>query len=360
MHFHFRNVNDAFKGLVSGIHQGSIPTHKSPSRVGEVLMVEEPATITYTHPKERVLFNQARDCNPFFHLFEALWMLAGRNDVEPLMYYNPRMLEYSDNGQTLHGAYGHRWRSYFRLGHPPTILDQVREVCEELKKDPTSRRCVLQMWSSIADLGVRTKDKPCNTHIYFFQDGVKRLGMTVCNRSNDLIWGMLGANFVHFSILQEYMAACIGWEMGRYHQMTNNLHVYTERWQPEEWLAPDFVTYSESPQSIPLVQDPKRFDQECAAFVDSIDGDYTEPFLRQVAQPMCAAFRRHKQRCYQGDDNALAIVDRVWADDWRWAGHDWIAKRKRNWDRESNDGSNPYTKRELPRQSASGAIVSLI
>lgn len=345
MHFHFRNVNDAFKGLVSGIHQGSIPTHKSPSRVGEVLMVEEPVIVTYSHPKERVLFNQARDCNPFFHLFEALWMLAGRNDVGPLAYYNPRMLEYSDDGETLHGAYGHRWKDE----------DQLERIVRGLKENPNCRRQVLSIWSPWFDLGADSRDLPCNTHVYFFQDGISRLGMTVCNRSNDLIWGMLGANFVHFSILQEYMAACIGWEVGRYHQITNNLHVYTKQWHPEKWSADKSgVCYSDRAilQTIPLVKDPKRFDRECAAFVDSIDGDYSEPFLHQVAQPMCAAFRRHKQRCYQGDDNALTIVGRVWADDWCCASHAWLIKRKQNWERESNDGPNPYTKRELPRQPA--------
>jgi hypothetical protein len=34
--------------------------------------------------------------------------------------------------------------------------------------------------------------------------------MTVTNRSNDLCWGMLGANYVHFTILQEYLAARLG------------------------------------------------------------------------------------------------------------------------------------------------------
>ena len=41
-----------------------------------------------------------------------------------------------------------------------------------------------------------------------------RLQMTVHCRSNDIIWGTYGANAVHFSILQEYVAARIGVDLG--------------------------------------------------------------------------------------------------------------------------------------------------
>lgn len=36
---------------------------------------------TYLNSTERVLFDPKRDCNPFFHFMESLWILAGRNDV---------------------------------------------------------------------------------------------------------------------------------------------------------------------------------------------------------------------------------------------------------------------------------------
>ncbi len=343
MHLHFRNVNDAFRGLVTMVHQGTIPTRRCSSRVGEVLMVEEPVTVTYQKPKERVLFNQARDCNPFFHLFESLWMLAGRNDVESLAYYNPKMEDYSDDQVTLWGAYGHRWRSRFNL-------DQLRTIVYELKSNPDSRRCVLAMWDggtyvkggdNTADLlKVRRggKDIPCNTHAYFSvrcpvenldPREIRYLDMTVCNRSNDLIWGMLGANVVHMSILQEYLAACIGVDVGIYNQMTNNLHVYTERWEPEKWLQDNDRRLVEDP--FPLVQDPTVFDRECLAFIESIDGTFTEPFFKNVAQPMMAAFRAHKRRNYVDDNNALTLAARMEADDWREVAITWIERRRIGW-----------------------------
>lgn len=343
MHFHFRNVNDAFKRLVSGIHQGHIPTVCEPSRAGEVLRIEEPVIITYSHPQERVLFNRKRDCNPFFHLFESLWMLAGRNNLASLGYYNSRMQEFSDNGKTFHGAYGYRWCNY--PGCPTAYRNQLGYIIRVLQDDPTSRRAVLGVWDPKLDLVPQAeqnlpylnyqpgRDYPCNTHAYFSLRG-GALDMTVCNRSNDLIWGTLGTNVVHWSMLQEYLAACLKARVGYYHQISNNAHVYTAHWEPEGWLA----AYAQEPKfdydeyhPVPLVQNPARFDGECIQFVSSIDGNFGDPFLHFVAQPMCAAFRAHKLRRYRGDNGALELVNAVQAEDWRTAGTAWIDKRMRHW-----------------------------
>ena len=98
---------------------------------------------------------------------------------------------------------------------------------------------------------------------------------------------------------------------------------------------------------ISLVENAETFDRECNAFVDSIDGKFREPFLQKVAQPMMAAFRAHKQRKYSGDQNALSLMDRVWADDWRAVGKQWIEKRMLAW---VDKNKNVYTERESERQ----------
>lgn len=189
------------------------------SRNGPVLRFPTPVTTVWTDPLHRVSVSPIRDANPFLHLMEAMWMLAGRNDVETVAYYSKQMAEYSDDGKTLNAAYGYRWRKHF--GH-----DQLDEVVEILKKDPASRQAVVQIWDH-QDLVSSTKDRACNTQVLFeIQSG--RLNMTVFNRSNDSIWGCYGANVVHFSFLQEYMANRIGVDVGVYYQVSNNLHLYTE------------------------------------------------------------------------------------------------------------------------------------
>lgn len=208
------------------------------SRNGPVYRYMGPYTITYQRPTERVLMIQGRNENPFFHFIEAMWMLAGRNDLASIAWYNPRMAEYSDNGKTLNGAYGYRWRfaSYEvpvenRWTAPHTV-DQLRILAEHLKSNPTSRRAVLSMWNVEDDLLKidNSKDVCCNLEAVFQVDQVRNaLDLTVFNRSNDIYWGALGANQVHFSFLLEYMALLSGHNIGCYHQVSTNMHMYQER-----------------------------------------------------------------------------------------------------------------------------------
>jgi thymidylate synthase len=358
-----KNVNEAFNKLIKVFKSKRVAT--ADSRNGPVKILQEPLTLTYLEPTEKVLFNPARDCNPFFHVMEALWMLAGRNDVAFVEHFNSNIKNYSDDGKTFHGAYGYRWRNYFGY-------DQLDRIAAELSKDPTSRRCVLQMWDGgrtkiianngwnctdcgnwaegseevevvkgTGDLFVAThggKDVPCNTNIYFLMrsfDGIWYLDMTVCNRSNDLIWGMLGANVVHMSFLLEYMAARIGCSVGRYHQITNNLHAYTDKWTPDVWTESDTEDhYARKPHYImPLVKSPIQFEKELYQFMTSPTAEYKEPFLQKVAKPMYLAFIFHKLRDY---DSAFDWCEAISSEDWRTVSYEWLMKRSKAWKEKSN------------------------
>ena len=154
-----RNVNDA---LLLGLDLFQDPRNfrEQESRNGTTYEALEPVTTVYEKPWERVLLLKIRDANPFFHFIEGLWMLAGRNDLEPLTRYVKSMEDFSDYGETLWGAYGWRWRDYFHK-------DQIKVVIEMLRNNSDERRCVLQMWDANKDLGRDSKDVPCNTSIYF-------------------------------------------------------------------------------------------------------------------------------------------------------------------------------------------------
>lgn len=408
MHLTYRNVNDAFLGLVGYFHKPErwdstcgVGVVSSRSRNGNVSMIPEPVLITYQRPLERVLFNQARDCNPFALLYEALWMLAGRNDVESLAYYTKQFAEYSDDGRTLNGAYGYRWRAakgapnlWTSGGEPGKSVrgynrpgvDQLNLLVGHLKAQPDSRRAVLQMWNVEDDLlkiglggacncgadrtgpsaeahssscpaKAPSRDVCCNLSVMFslreydhWDEATRKsqrryLDITVTNRSNDLVWGMLGTNYVCFSILQEYMAAQLGVSVGQYHHFTNNLHVYDWNWKPQEWLVwydrPVAVRsdWYEGEQFIPLVKDPAVFDKEVQSFVDD-NGDgswfnhpspteqvmqaYKEPFLMHVAQPMCVAYHQHK---HGRREEALSAAGYIKADDWRITCTSWLERR---------------------------------
>jgi hypothetical protein len=173
------------------------------------------------------MFHPERDANPFLHLYESLWMLGGRNDLEPLLKFTQQFKEYSDDGETLRGAYGYRWAQ----------CEQLDIIARRLKKDPMDRRCVLQMWDVLRDLDYDGKDVPCNLVATFQMVQDRYLNMVVFNRSNDIIWGCYGANAVHFSMLQEYMANKIGCQMGTYTQVSVNWHVYEQVFERMEMIC---------------------------------------------------------------------------------------------------------------------------
>jgi hypothetical protein len=339
MHLQYRNINHAFRGILEQWEY--LPRVREESRVGTVERIANPVLLTYNRPTERVLFNTIRDANPFFHLFEALWMLAGKNDVSSLVYYNSQMEQYSDDGVTFNGAYGYRWRhARDEVSDGNCEIDQLDFLVDHLNRVPNSRRAVLQMWNVNDDLLQieDSKDCCCNTHVYFSIEDAQ-LNMTVCNRSNDLIWGLLGANVVHFSFLQEYMAARIGIQVGAYNHFTNNLHAYVSRFGRKVWL--EDTTYLQQDYTrrvhvpVPLVLNPIRFEEELPQFVENpFSSDWHEPFFREVAVPMLAAFRWHKQRDYT---KALIAVSEVQATDWRWAGEQWLVKRRDNWNYQNTD-----------------------
>jgi thymidylate synthase len=392
MHLTCRNVNEAFRVLVESIHEGWIPTEVEASRYGEVIRVPEPVIVTYTHPTEMVLFNAARDANCFFSLYESLYFLAGRNDVAPLAYYNSRMPEFSDDGETFNDSYGYRWRNgrHFKRGvdYPYGKTDQLDDIVGHLRRKPESRRAVLQMWNVEDDLMNIDDSKAvcCNLSAVFRvewgrcprcariassgvvmapfapcshckgtpNDAPEFLNMTVFNRSNDLVWGMLGTNAVHFSFLLEYMAARLGLKVGKYHQVTSDLHAYTKTWEPEKWLAdgtPDYYnpkaedpypplgSHQANPPAgigvVPLVKDSEDFERECRQLVQLNDGRgvydtrvssgrWEEPFFQTVAQPMFNAYHAYKTKACS---HALRWADLIAAPDWRIAARGWIQRR---------------------------------
>lgn len=232
------NVNDAYVKGLSLLQDEGV---RESSRAGDVIVMGSPVTTVYEKSYQRVLFNEKRDANPFFHLMESVWMLAGSNNGKWLdRYVSDFSSRYAEEDGKINGAYGYRWRNHFDT-------DQLITIGNMLLKDPTTRRAVLAMWDPQTDLGADVKDMPCNTHIYFRvrKSGyINYLDMTVCCRSNDAIWGAYGANAVHMSVLQEVMAGLAECRVGWYYQISNNFHAYADvfkKFKPD--IIPTFGLY---------------------------------------------------------------------------------------------------------------------
>ncbi len=322
-----RNVNQAFSEMFWKFKAENLKPEET--RNGPALVFPEPVTTVYERPQERVLFHNGRDANPIFHLMESIWMLAGRRDVAFLEQFNSKIGQYSDDGVNFNAAYGYRWRHHF--GH-----DQLLEVIRMLEKDYKSRQAVVQMWD-VEDLTKQTKDKACNMQVIFdIRRG--RLNMTVINRSNDMWWGAYGANAVHFSILQEFVALALGVPVGDYRQSSHNLHLYTELYDVSRYLdSPpndedyDYYSYwTGMAEPLPLFEgrDYRKFLEECEIFCNdpfNADIQYKNPFFSKVAHPMAMVSRVRKLK--QGDGRYYA--HKIRASDWRLAVFGWIDRREK-------------------------------
>lgn len=359
-HISAHSVNDA---LYQGLYHLAIFGLREDSRNGPVLVSPMPVITTYEAPRNRVLLNMRRDANPFFHLFESLWMLAGRNDLAFPQKFVNTFSAFSDDGETLHGAYGYRWRHAFGY-------DQLKLIIEELKANPQSRRCVLQMWDAtgceyvddkdplsyrwgmndLAKAREGGKDVPCNTAAYFDTIGGK-LNMTVTCRSNDVVLGACGANAVHFSFLLEYMALMTGIPMGEYRQFSNNYHLYTELYPklplPDRkaiealgdsvnasciYSTPGALrtrvytgTSLNSPHLIQVGEE-QCWHEDLEAFMDDFDvADFETRFFKHVVGPMYETWSAWKVGNFEEAEHLTLAVR---ADDWRTAAQDWLNVRK--------------------------------
>lgn len=329
-----RNVHQALPEMLYQLRASGV---RRESRNGPVLVFPHPVVVEYTRPQERVMFWPERDCNPFFHFFEALWMLGGRNDVAFPVRFNSTFGQFSDDGVTFNAAYGHRWRRYFGY-------DQLEIVAQRLRDNPDDRRVVLGMWDPHEDLGSSSKDVPCNLSACFQRGADGELNMTVYNRSNDIVWGALGANAVHFSVLQEFLALAIGCPVGRYWQISCNMHGYLKTVEPLMPLAdrafPSTQTQASDPYEQGVVQPLEMFPSgtggdfvsDLAMFLD--EGEramgYKTKFMRRVAMPLLRSWLAFKDSSDPARfHNARKIVQvDCHAKDWSLACDQWLARRE--------------------------------
>lgn len=337
-----RNVNDLYTGGVKLLRESGL---QEKSRAGSVMVMPSPVMSIYERPTERVLFDLGRDANPFFHLFESLWMLSGCEDADQLNHYVKDFgARFAEKDGTIHGAYGYRWRHQFGI-------DQLDTIVERLRTNPSDRQCVLQMWDadSCDDLRQDWKDRPCNTHAFFRireepdtrgGDLVidKKLDLTVLCRSNDIIWGAYGANAVHFSMLLEYMAGRIGVEVGRMYQFSNNYHAYLPIL--DKVGEPVTIEYENNVMPMPIGNVWNKWDRDLEAFIewhrwlweqddasedlDLPDDNIRNLWFRVVAAPMCIINWLWKKGRYA---DARGYTQHVEADDWREAASLWMNRR---------------------------------
>lgn len=167
-----------------------------------------------TDPRARISRTETRG-KPFSCLGELCWYLAGSNDLDYIYYYIPAYSESAEDGM-IFGGYGPRlfnWEG----------LDQWGNVAALLRRKPSSRRAVIQLFDAF-DIVEKHKDVPC-TCVLQFMVRDQKLNMLASMRSNDVILGLPHDVFT-FTMFQEIMARALSLEIGTYKHFVGSLHLY--------------------------------------------------------------------------------------------------------------------------------------
>ena len=172
-------------------------------------------------PRARLSRTETRG-RPFSALGEFLWYLTKDNRLEFIQPYIPAYADESEDGLTLYGGYGPR--IFAQRGQ-----DQLDDVIRQLRKSPTSRRAVIQIFSAEDNTknpstGKRHKEVPYYTTLQFLlRNG--RLNLIATMRSNDAYIGIPHDVFC-FTMLQEMVARILGAELGHYYHFVGSMHLY--------------------------------------------------------------------------------------------------------------------------------------
>jgi thymidylate synthase len=152
---------------------------------------------------------------------ELLWFLRGETNVRSLRAAGVSIWdEWANPEGDLGPIYGHQWRSWPAPdGHS---IDQVGQVIQEIRTNPSSRRLVVSAWN-VADLP-RMALLPCHVLFQFYVlDG--RLSCQLYQRSADVFLGV-PFNIASYALLTLMVAQVTGLAPGEFIHTFGDVHLY--------------------------------------------------------------------------------------------------------------------------------------
>jgi len=170
-------------------------------------------------------------------IHELLWYLTGSTNIQYLTDNNVHIWdEWADENGELGPVYGYQWRKWPRYefdgmnlyGHKPafaktTEIDQVADVVQKLRTNPTDRRIIISSWN-VADLPDMALP-PCHLLYQIWTDGKKELRAHLYQRSCDVGLGV-PFNIVQYSILTHMFAHVTGFQAKEFVWTGGDVHIY--------------------------------------------------------------------------------------------------------------------------------------
>lgn len=161
-------------------------------------------------------------------VIENLWFLSGEPTIALLGKHGCRFWDpWAAADGSVPSAYGALWR---RHPGPRGVVDQIRWVLDELRRNPMSRRLVVSAWSP--ENAHRSALPPCHfafvLNVQCDWSGEPRLNLHLTQRSCDIALG-LPYNIAGYALLLHLFAAWSGLRPGVMAHTLVDAHAYTRK-----------------------------------------------------------------------------------------------------------------------------------
>lgn len=157
-------------------------------------------------------------------IHELIWLLSGNTNIKYLTDNNVHIWdEWADENGNLGPVYGHQWRNWNSDG-----IDQIKDVIERIKKNPTDRRLIVTAWnpSQIEQMAL----PPCHCFFQFDVTPDGRLNCQLYQRSCDMFLGV-PFNIASYSLLTMMIAQVCGLKAGEFVHTLGNAHIYNNHFE---------------------------------------------------------------------------------------------------------------------------------
>lgn len=221
-------TSDSFETLYIQILQ-EINTNPEYTPTTRGIAVKEITNLSFelTDPRNRLVWNKARDTNYEFAMKFFLWMINGDTDFSYVSGSNKHAVEFIDKPKDPNAM-----PTNFSTAYGPRILKQMPFIIDELSRDKESRRAVIHVLNEddLNMLGTDTKEEyPC-TDSFTFMIRDNKLQMYTHMRSNNMVLTICYDAY-NMTLLHEYVYRAMknvyaDLELGTYHHNIVSAHFF--------------------------------------------------------------------------------------------------------------------------------------
>jgi thymidylate synthase len=174
---------------------------------------------------------------------ELFWFLSGDTNEKKLRARGVDIwAEWADEAHTarfgraegdLGPIYGYLWRSFGGDYPERNGFDQIKELIEQIEKNPNSRRLIVSGWNP--ETANQVDLPPCHTLFQFKIERARILHCQLYQRSADAFLGV-PFNISSYALLMQMIAHVCDLEVGEFIHTFGDLHIYQNHLEQVEEL----------------------------------------------------------------------------------------------------------------------------